>query len=237
MNFHITTKEKKQTKLGKMLRTTSSKDTCNRGCPFFNNGCYADNYPMGIHWDKVTRGERGTSWSRFLDGLSYFLEDNELWRHNEAGDLMTEDEDNERIDDDKLLQLLMATCTARGFTYTHLPMNSHNIEVLQEVEDWWSESFKINVSCETESAADDAINNGLRAVLTTDKNPDKDHWHTEGGNVCHVCPAQARGATCDQCKLCFTRGRKVIIVFRPHGASKKKVSEAVESSQAELAQP
>jgi len=63
--FHITPKSK-NAKVGKMAVTTSTATTCPSACPFKDNGCYADGYPLKGHWIKVTEGERGDDWPTFI---------------------------------------------------------------------------------------------------------------------------------------------------------------------------
>lgn len=48
--------------------------------------CYALDYHLNMHWNKVTSGERGTNWEEFCTSISKFKPDT-LWRHNQAGDL------------------------------------------------------------------------------------------------------------------------------------------------------
>ena len=86
----------------------------------------------------------------------------------------------------------------------------------------------VNVSTETERAADDAIKAGLPAVLTVDSEESRNAWRTSAGNLVMVCPAQMReGTTCSTCELCHKRGARVVIAFIAHGNGKKKANAAL----------
>lgn len=66
--YHITEKSTNR-KTGNIVVTTSSQKTCPDVCPFKNKGCYADLGPLQIHWTRVTRGERGLTYDKFLEEL------------------------------------------------------------------------------------------------------------------------------------------------------------------------
>jgi hypothetical protein len=66
--YHISLKSTNK-KTGSMVVTTSSQKTCPHSCPFKKNGCYADSGPLQIHWRKVTNGERGLTYKKFLEEL------------------------------------------------------------------------------------------------------------------------------------------------------------------------
>ena len=112
--FHITPKSK-NAKVGKMAVTTSTATTCPTSCPFKSNGCYADSGPLKLHWDKVTREERGDDWPTFISKIKD-LPTGSKWRHNQAGDLPG---DMEKLDNEKCIELAKANEGKRGFTYTH----------------------------------------------------------------------------------------------------------------------
>jgi hypothetical protein len=87
----------------------------------------------------------------------------------------------------------------------------------------------INVSTETEAAADRAVAAGLPAVLACPSTETRSTWHTPAGNVVLVCPAQRRDTSCSDCMLCHQggRGRRVIVAFIAHGTSKRKADAAI----------
>jgi hypothetical protein len=92
--------------------------------------------------------------------------------------------------------------------------------------------FTVNVSTETESAADDAVFLGLPAVLTIDTAPART-WKTETGNTVVQCPTTVDGVTtdCATCQLCHHRKADVIIAFPVHGTSKRKAAASIAARQ------
>src|SRR5580765_1362747 len=85
MNYHLTLFSD-NAKTGRIPVSTSSAQTCPEACPLKGNGCYAQSGPLAIHWSQVTKGNRGTSFSVFLQAIRS-LPSGQLWRHNQAGDL------------------------------------------------------------------------------------------------------------------------------------------------------
>ena len=70
-NTHLTPKSANK-KVGPIPVSTTTADTCPATCPFNNaneGGCYAEAGPLKLHWMKVTRGERGTNFSEFLEQI------------------------------------------------------------------------------------------------------------------------------------------------------------------------
>jgi hypothetical protein len=122
--------------------------------------------------------------------------------------------------------MVAATKKIRAYTYTHHALNlGENLALLRYAN---RNGLTINVSTETERAADDAINAGLPAVLTVDSEESRNTWRTSAGNLVMVCPAQTReGTTCSTCELCHKRGARVVIAFVAHGNGKKKANAAL----------
>ena len=102
-------------KTGPMPVSYSTKEWCPDTCPLKKHGCYAKHGPTGIHWRKVTAGERGTDWNTFVSKVRH-LPKGGIWRHNVAGDLPAKDG---VIDGHKMLSLMAANHGKGGFTYTH----------------------------------------------------------------------------------------------------------------------
>ena len=55
--FHLT--EFSGNKKTRIPTTTTSRSTCPDSCLLKDNGCYAEQFHMKMHWDKVDAGERG----------------------------------------------------------------------------------------------------------------------------------------------------------------------------------
>jgi hypothetical protein len=83
--YHLVKKSTNK-KTGPIAVLTSSFYTCPDTCPFKRNGCYADGGPLRIHWDKVTEGNRGVTFTTLLDILRN-SGDGQIIRLFQAGDL------------------------------------------------------------------------------------------------------------------------------------------------------
>ena len=211
--------------------TISGAQTCYQ-CPFKGNGCYAENFPLSLHFDRVTRGERGVGWREHLADLATLPQGGKL-RINVAGDLPHTLGRLSR----RYLVALFAVIKSRGlkaWTYTHHdPANGDNAALIRRAQ---KSGLTINVSTETEAAADRAVAAGLPAVLACPSDETRSQWRTPAGNVVLICPAQRRDdAACSTCMLCHQggRGRRVIVGFVSHGASKRK-SDAAIAAQREV---
>lgn len=222
--YHLTP-ESKNEKTGPIPVSTTGRQSCWEGCAFFEKGCYAKGGPLGMHWAKVTEGERGTSFSDFAENIKA-LPQGQLWRHNQAGDLPG---NGGQIDVVALAQLVVANEGKRGFTYTHKPVaedtnlaTTNRAAVRQSNE----RGFTINLSGNTLKHADilSGLNAGPVVVVVPESFPDR--GQTPAGRKVVVCPAQrVVGMTCDKCRLCSLSTRPFIIGFKPHGMSRKTVNQ------------
>jgi hypothetical protein len=119
----------------------------------------------------------------------------------------------------------------KSFTYTHHDIKKgENLSLMRYAN---RNGFIINVSTESESAADEAINAGLPAVIVANSDERRTTWRTSAGNTVLVCPAQQSDTrTCADCQLCHKRASKVIIAFLAHGTGKRKANEVLAPSSA-----
>jgi len=225
LRFHLT-RVSSNAKTGPIPVSTSSKTTCPATCPFMGNGCYAASGPLAIHWQAITRGDRGTPLADFLDQIRK-LPAGQLWRHNQAGDLP---HSGGKISRRFIRAIVDANRGRRGFTYTHHDLTKgENLPLLRYAN---RNGFRVNVSTESEAAADRAIEAGLPAVMACPSTETRNTWRTLAGNAVLVCPAQRSDSKqCATCELCHTRGRRVIIAFKAHGTGKKKADAAIAAAQ------
>jgi hypothetical protein len=220
--IHFTSVSSNQ-KTGPIPVSTSSANTCPDVCPFKKNGCYADSGPLALHWAKVSKGERGGSLEAFIKAIKAFPK-GQLWRHNQAGDLIGE---NNYIDAEGLRAIVQANKGRKGYTYTHKPMTPENQALVKEAND---AGFTINLSGNNLKHADKLKALGIAPVtaIVPENAPDK--GVTPEGNRWIACPAQTReNVSCASCKLCSVSNRGIIIAFKAHGRSKKKAIAASES--------
>ena len=203
-----------------MAVTTSTATTCPTSCPFKGNGCYADSGPLKLHWDKVTRKERGDDWSTFISKIKD-LPTGSKWRHNQAGDLPG---DMEKLDNEKCIELAKANEGKRGFTYTHYDVlnnfqNAITVNMMNHL------GFTVNVSANNLEHADQLCDLDIAPVATVLPIEQTTNTVTPKGRKVVVCPATYKDdVSCASCMLCEKWDRNVVVGFPAHGTSKKKAS-------------
>jgi hypothetical protein len=223
MNFHLTLKSSNK-KTGEIPVSTSSSKTCPSICPFNNsNGCYANGGPLALHWKKISDGLRGEPFIDFLLKIKS-LPEGQLWRHNQAGDLMG---DGNRINAKMLTALVSANKGKKGFTYTHYdPSIFGNAKKIENAN---KKGFTINLSSNNSFHADQLVDLNIAPVVTVLPSEQKNNCFTEKGRLIVVCPATIReNIDCKKCQLCAIPNRKFIIGFPLHGTQKKKASRVFE---------
>ena len=154
-------------KTGPIAVTTTSKDSCPKSCPFMGNGCYAESGPLGMLWKKISDAQidgtftngratlRAIGFEELLQRVKR-LPKGQMFRHNQAGDLMGI---GLNIDRDALRKLTKAARGKVGFTYTHKPMMGANVDAVREAN---ANGFTVNMSG----------NSARHAAALRDANPD-----------------------------------------------------------------
>lgn len=97
--------------------TTSPRQTCPTSCPLMGAGCYAENWPMVLHWNKLSEGKKGQTWEEHLSAIRK-LPMGRYLRINQAGDLPS---DGATVNRSRCLDLAKVS-GSRGkvaWTYTH----------------------------------------------------------------------------------------------------------------------
>ena len=227
MQVHLSLKSTNQ-KTGPIPVSTSPAATCPSVCPFRNSGCYASSGPLAIHWSQVSSGSRGEPWKVFLGRIREFPSD-QLWRHNQAGDLPG---NGNRIDSKRLDQLAKANVGRRGFTYTHKPViRTEGVpsEVVREnrsaVRSAIKAGFTINLSGNSLAHADRLAKTGMPVATVVPGDTKTATLKTPAGRLVVVCPAQRMdNKTCASCGLCSQANRNFLIGFLPHGTGAKRVN-------------
>jgi len=225
MNFHLTS-QSYNSKVGiGVAVSTSSNDTCPDSCPLKAKGCYASSGAIAIHWRHVTNGTRGNKWNEFIQQVGK-LQRNQLFRHNQAGDLPGK---NEKIDSKKLEELTNTIWkkSLRAWSYTHKPMTKSNLNAVKKAIE---KGFVINASADTLKEADELKAKGLPVAVTLHRNTPRTSF-TPAGNKVVVCPAQYREeVNCSNCQLCLKKNRSVIVGFWAHGRGAKYVESAIDNA-------
>lgn len=222
MHFAFARKSR-NAKTGDIPVTTSDSKTCPDACPLKASGaCYAKHGPLGMYWKKINAGQYASTWSHLVEQVAK-LPANQLWRHNQAGDLPGE---GDSIDPVALMDLVQANSGKRGFTYTHKPVenNEANAGYVKGANDL---GFTVNLSADDLNEADrlKALNIGPVVVVLPRNAPDVSY--TPNGHKVVTCPAQTRDdVSCKTCGLCARSNREAIVGFLAHGVSAKK-AEAI----------
>jgi len=211
-------------KTGPIPVSTTERASCPTSCAFYS-GCYASHGHTRINWAKVP--ERGGPWAAFV-GKVAALPDGQLWRHNEAGDLVHVDG---VIHAPALRALVQANSGKRGYTYTHHRLTPANVRALRDAN---AGGFTVNVSCETPAQADIARAAGLPAVLVVSEPPAKGAT-TPDGHPIRQCPAERSAVTCANCGICARPDRQAVIAFTAHGPGARGVREALQRVRLEEA--
>jgi hypothetical protein len=218
MLTHLTIKSS-NAKTGPIPVSTSSFKNCPDNCGLKSNGCYAGSGPLALHWKAVTEGLRGFEWPKFLDSIKA-LPENQLWRHNQAGDLIG---NGVVLDSLKLSELILANKGKKGFTYTHyLPENGKNSHFIKLAN---KHGFTVNLSAESFDQADSfkALNIGPVVTIMPEGLPKT--LKTKAGHTLVTCPATYRDdVSCATCQLCQKADRSTIVGFPVHGTSKRKAN-------------
>lgn len=206
-------------KTGPIPVSITGSDSCPPSCPFSGGGCYAKGGPLAIHWRKVTQGDRGMPWADFCESISA-LPNDQLWRHNAAGDLIGA---GESIDPVALGQLVAANQGKRGFTYTHKTNGPANFQWIKAANQW---GFTVNMSANDLRHADQLADTGAGPVVTVLPIDAPPKQLTPKGRTVVTCPATYReNVSCATCKLCAVSDRSTIVGFPAHGNAKAKVQK------------
>lgn len=218
MQFHITRKSD-NAKTGPIAATVSSRDTCPTTCPTYGK-CYAEYGPLGLHWNKVSTGERGGTWQSLVYAIAD-LPAGQAWRHNQAGDLPGY---GNAIDAGMLAELVEANAGKRGWTYTHKPVTPANLRAIRAAN---AGGFTINLSANTLAQADYLHATGAGPVVVIVPRGSAVTQFTPMGRKVVVCPAQrSDSVTCESCMLCQRVNRSVIVGFIAHGTGAKHAEAA-----------
>ncbi len=205
-------------KTGSIPVSMSPKSTCPLTCPLRRNGCYAEHGPVGWHWKRLSLGDTGISWKAFLENVRHLPKDTQ-WRHNVAGDLPGR---GDKIDTERLAELVEANRGRRGFSYTHKPALPENLAAIRRAN---RAGFTINLSADNLAEADElARKNAGPVVVILPADAAYNHVErTPAGRKVIICPESYRNdVTCASCRLCVDAKRETIIGFPAHGPGFRK---------------
>jgi hypothetical protein len=107
-------------KTGPIPVSIVERASCWPGCALYENGCYAETGALAIHWDRVSHGMAGGSWSEFCAKIAA-LQPSRLWRYAQAGDLPGY---GAKIDGALLDELVAANTGKNAIAFTQSPSSA-----------------------------------------------------------------------------------------------------------------
>ena len=231
-------------KTGSIPVSIIERASCWPGCALYENGCYAETGALALHWDRVSRGLAGGSWSEFC-GKVAALRPGRLWRYAQAGDLPG---CGAQIDGALLQQLVAANTGKKAIAFTHKPVFGHDpvaVDNRHLIAAAVEAGFMVNLSADNPAHADKLAALGIAPVVTVMARAyarravrhrfkrRRDEWaetigewrertaslprYTPAGRRIAICPATYTDATCKSCGAC-ARVRDAVIGFPAHGA-------------------
>ena len=230
-------------KTGPIPASIVEKASCWPGCALYQSGCYAETGALAIHWDRVSCGVAGGSWSEFCAKVAA-LRPGRLWRYAQAGDLPGY---GPQIDGELLGQLVAANTGKNAIAFTHKPVLGNDpvaVENRRLIAAAIKAGFTVNLSADNPAHADTLAELGIAPVVTVLARAyarravrhrfkrRRDEWaktigewrdrtarlprHTPAGRRIAVCPATYSDATRETCGAC-ARVRDAVIGFPAHG--------------------
>lgn len=202
-------------KTGPMPAVMAEQNTCPDSCGLKGKGCYAENWPLSLHWNRLSKGEAPKSVS--LEQLAQeikSLPNRTVWRYATAGDLPG---NNESIDTEALNTIVAANRKKRGFTYTHKSLTKDNLAAIRAAN---KAGFTINQSCDRVEQLDEHKDIPKVILLAPDE---KRKSLMINGHLVVTCPFAIRKTQCVNCELCAVADRGFVIGFPAHGGKKNQI--------------
>jgi hypothetical protein len=231
-------------KTGPIPVSITERASCWPGCALYEKGCYAETGALAMHWDRVSNGPAGGSWSEFCGKIAA-LRPGRLWRYAQAGDLPGY---GAVIDGTLLQALVAANAGKRVIAFTHKPVLADDPVIAANrrlIAMAVTAGFTVNLSADNPDHADQMAALGIAPVVTVLARAyarhasrhrfkrRRDVWaetigdwrdrtaslprYTPAGRRIAVCPATYTDASCKSCGAC-ARLRDTVIGFPAHGA-------------------
>jgi len=247
-------------KAGLIPASIVERTSCWPGCALYENGCYAE--ALAVHWDRVSRGLAGGSWSEFCAKVAA-LRPGRVWRYAQAGDLPGY---GPQIDGTLLEEVVAANAGKNVIAFTHKPVLGDDpvaVENRRLIAGAVKAGFTINLSADNPAHADSLAELGIAPIVTVLGRAyarkavrhrfkrRRDQWaeaigewrdrtaslprHTPAGRRIAVCPATYSDATCKTCGAC-AGVRDAVIGFPAHGAW-RQVEAATASRDVAVGEP
>ena len=236
-------------KIGPIAVTTTSRDTCPDTCIFKRNkpttegekprsACYAEQYPLNTHWNRVDRRERGMNFEDYLKALRA-LPFGTMVRGQQAGDSPGNGIDT--LHPEKNIAIAQAMTAKRKTAWTYCAyVLKKNLETFKACLDL---GYAMNKSCFSLAEVDEAMDLGVPATVVVPSDTEEKRLKTPKGRNVIGCPAQlSKDITCSNCgggkgPLCARIDRDFAVMFYAHGVNKRLAADLLaEHAQREVAQ-
>ena len=204
-------------KLGPIPAVIASAESCPPSCGLYGAGCFAEFGVLGHHWRNAARD--GMSFAGLCTRVA-LLEPGTLWRFGVAGDLPGQ---GDMLDVRALNRLSSAARHTRGFAYTHKPLRRPGERAAVRASNA-AGGLVVNLSADTLAQADARADLGVGPVVVVLPSDASGDIRTPKGRRVVICPAETRGLTCADCRLCAVPDRRGVVGFRAHGQMKRTVS-------------
>jgi hypothetical protein len=152
-------------KTGPIPVSIIERASCWPGCALYENGCYAETGALVMHWDRVSHGLTGGSWSAFCAKIAA-LRPGRLWRYAQAGDLPGY---GPAIDGAFLQELVAANAGKKAIAFTHKPVLGDDpvaAENRRLITASAEAGFTVNLSANNPAQADRLAELGIAPVVT-----------------------------------------------------------------------
>jgi hypothetical protein len=207
-------------KTGPVNVTHASQASCPKDCPFYGQGCYAEEGVQAFVTRRLNRAPERRAERiarREARAIGALKDPTKPLRLHIVGDART----------DRAARILATA--ARQYSG---PVWSYTHAWRRVARSSWG-SVSVLASCETVSDVLEARTRGYAAALVVDRMPER--TEALGSELAGIpCPAQTRDLQCIDCRLCFrdqallAGGR--VILFEAHGSGARKVRAALKGA-------
>lgn len=202
-------------KIGRASATYAAQATCPTTCPLLNNGCYAEDGYVAFTTKRLAGNVRQETPEELAQAEADAVDQlpgTRPLRLHVVGDCTTDA-------GARILAAAAARYTAKHgqvvWTYTH---------AWRQIKRKSWGGIKVRASVESVSEAAEAKRRGYPVMLVVAEHLGAWAYPTEAGKTI-PCVNQTRGATCTDCKLCWTSDETIAIAA--HGRAVKKVRGVV----------
>lgn len=178
-------------------------------------GCYARGRIFGI---PARLGSESDGEYSAIRNLVDTMPQGGIFRANVSGDLLDETGELDQGYVDALSYVAGERRDTAVFTYSH---------AWRKISPDVAPGMVVNASCDSPADIEEAVAAGWPTVVTDSGGEDSIIGQTIAGRKVVQCPAQTKGLTCEQCRLCARPERAATVAFVVHGAGKAIAARSI----------